>query len=106
MKRTVFSSSLDELVCFVFFTTSETKADISIVQLDVSEDTLMLRKVIKFLEALEAKRQKRAEYKRIAERGDKIFFWFYFIVATLYVSAMTCVMVKYKCKINHFGFWY
>ncbi|XP_037544328.1 zinc-activated ligand-gated ion channel-like [Nematolebias whitei] len=84
----------------------ETRADISVVQLEVSEDTLMLRKMVKFLEALQTNRQTETEYERIADRGDKIFSCFYFIVASSYVTAMTCVMVKYKCKVNHFDFWY
>ncbi|XP_017280905.1 zinc-activated ligand-gated ion channel-like [Kryptolebias marmoratus] len=84
----------------------EIKADISVVHLDVSEDIQMLRKVVKFLEALDTKKQKHAKYEKIANRGDKIFFWFYFFVASSYITAMTCVMVKYKCKVNHFDFWY
>lgn len=43
----------------------------------VSEGTLLLRKVVKFLEAVDVKKQKCARYERIANRGDFFLVLFY-----------------------------
>ncbi|XP_056256741.1 5-hydroxytryptamine receptor 3A-like [Seriola aureovittata] len=85
----------------------ETKPDISVIQLNGSEeDKQMLRKVVNFLEAFEAKDKESERYQKIANTLDKIFFWFYLVFGTLYFCAMTYVMVKYRCEVNHFDFWY
>ncbi|XP_008301742.1 zinc-activated ligand-gated ion channel [Stegastes partitus] len=85
----------------------EAKADISVIQLDASqENTETLRKVVKFLEALDTKEVEKEQHQRIANLLDKIFFWFYFILGITYFVAMTTVMVKYTCSVNHFDFWY
>ncbi|CAG5897839.1 unnamed protein product [Menidia menidia] len=84
----------------------ETNADISVVQLDTSEDSQMLRKVVTFLEALTAKEVESERHERFADKLDKIFFWFYFIFGGSYVCVMIGVMAKYKCAVNHFDFWY
>ncbi|XP_022608432.1 5-hydroxytryptamine receptor 3A-like [Seriola dumerili] len=85
----------------------EAKPDISVIQLNGSEeDKQMLRKVVNFLEAFEAKDKESERYQKIANTLDKIFFWFYLVFGALYFCAMTYVMVKYRCKVNHFDFWY
>ncbi|XP_036945155.1 5-hydroxytryptamine receptor 3B-like [Acanthopagrus latus] len=85
----------------------ETKADISVVPLDTSEEhTRMLRKVVSFLEDLGAQQLKREGYQKIAKRIDEIFFWLYLIFGSIYFLAMTYVMVHYTCPVNHFDFWY
>ncbi|XP_026181542.1 5-hydroxytryptamine receptor 3A-like isoform X2 [Mastacembelus armatus] len=83
----------------------ENQADISVVKLGGSEDSQMLRKVVKFLDAIKAKELESERCKAIANRLDTIFFWFYFILGTVYFCAMTYVMVRYECKIDHFDFW-
>ncbi|XP_071329643.1 5-hydroxytryptamine receptor 3A-like [Trachinotus anak] len=86
---------------------TEAKPDISVVQLNGSEeDKHMLRKVVKFLEAFEAKDLECERHQMFANTLDKIFFWFYFIFGTLYFCTMTYVMIKHTCKVNHFDFWY
>lgn len=86
---------------------TETKSDISVIQLNASEEHgQMLRKVVNFLEGLEAKELKSESCHKFANRLDKIFFWFYSVLGTVYFSAMIYVMVNYECKVNHFDFWY
>ncbi|XP_047428306.1 5-hydroxytryptamine receptor 3A-like [Mugil cephalus] len=70
------------------------------------ENSQMLRKVVRFLEGLDTKAMKNEQHEKFANKLDKIFFWFYFIFATAYFSAMTAVMVTYTCTVNHFDFWY
>ncbi|XP_072224559.1 5-hydroxytryptamine receptor 3A-like [Leuresthes tenuis] len=84
----------------------EAKADVSFVQLDASEDTQMLRKVVTFLEALNTKDMESQRCHELANRMDKIFFWFYFIFGGSYVCSMLSVMARYSCSVNHFDFWY
>nr|XP_046271508.1 5-hydroxytryptamine receptor 3A-like [Scatophagus argus] len=85
----------------------EVKADVSVVQLNASEEqNRMFRKVIDFLEDIGAKQQESERHQQFANKVDKIFFWFYFSFGCLYFFTMTFVMVKYKCKVNHFDFWY
>ncbi|KAL7379429.1 hypothetical protein ABVT39_027398 [Epinephelus coioides] len=85
----------------------EDKADISVVQVDGTvEHTRMLRKVVNFLENLDAQTLESERHQMFANKLDKAFFWLYFISAILYFSAMSYVMVNYKCTVNHFDFWY
>ncbi|XP_050930050.1 5-hydroxytryptamine receptor 3A [Lates calcarifer] len=85
----------------------EAKPDISVVQLNgPEEDRQMLRKVVKFLEAFDTKEQESDKNQKLADTMDKIFFWIYFISATLYFCAMIYVMVRRTCSVNHFDFWY
>ncbi|XP_039980171.1 5-hydroxytryptamine receptor 3A-like [Xiphias gladius] len=85
----------------------EAKADISVIQLNGSEeDKRMLRKVVNFLEAFDAKELERERYQRFANTVDTIFFWSYFFFGTVYFCAMTYVMVRHTCTVNHFDFWY
>lgn len=85
----------------------ETKADISVVQLNTSEgDSRMLRKIVDFLEDLSAKSADNERCQRFAETADKIFFWFYLVLGTAYFITMICVMVLHTCSVNHFDFWY
>ncbi|XP_069558838.1 5-hydroxytryptamine receptor 3A [Brachyistius frenatus] len=83
----------------------EIKADISVIQLTVPEDTQMLRRVVKFLEDFAAKEMETEHNRKFANTLDKIFFWFYFICGTVYVCVMNTMMVKQKCIVNHFEFW-
>lgn len=86
---------------------TEAKADISVIQLNGSEeDKRMLRKVVNFLEAFDAKELERERYQRFANTVDTIFFWSYFFFGTVYFCAMTYVMVRHTCTVNHFDFWY
>ncbi|XP_041813361.1 5-hydroxytryptamine receptor 3A-like [Chelmon rostratus] len=85
----------------------EAKAGISVVQPDASEEhSRMLRKVVNFLQDLHAKEQESERHQKLANILDKTFFWFYFILGIIYFSAMSYVMVNYKCSVNHFDFWY
>ncbi|XP_042361592.1 5-hydroxytryptamine receptor 3A-like [Plectropomus leopardus] len=85
----------------------ESKADISVVQMNgAEEDSRMLRKVVNFLEALEANTLESERHQTLANKLDKIYFWLYLIFGTIYFLAMTTVMVHYKCTVNHFDFWY
>ncbi|XP_074552478.1 ligand-gated cation channel ZACN-like [Halichoeres trimaculatus] len=85
----------------------ETKADISVIELNASEgDSRMLKKIVDFLEDLSAKSTDSEKCKRFAETVDKIFFWFYLVMGTAYFITMVCVMVLHTCSVNHFDFWY
>ncbi|XP_051797468.1 5-hydroxytryptamine receptor 3A-like [Acanthochromis polyacanthus] len=85
----------------------EVKTDISVIQMDASgESTQLLGKVVKFLEALDAKDEENEKRQWTVNLLDKIFFWFYFILGTAYFCAMTIVMAKYRCNVDHFDFWY
>ncbi|XP_034750620.1 5-hydroxytryptamine receptor 3A-like [Etheostoma cragini] len=85
----------------------EVKADISVVQLNGSEEySRMLRKVSNFLEALEAQTQKIERNQMFANKIDKTYFWCYLILGSMYFFATTYVMINYECKTNHFDFWY
>ncbi|XP_056262933.1 5-hydroxytryptamine receptor 3C-like [Pseudoliparis swirei] len=84
----------------------EVKADISVIQLTGSEDNShLLRKVVDFLEAFDAKTQESNRNEMFADKLDKIFFWLYLICGTIYFIAMTYVMAEYECSVNHFDFW-
>ncbi|KAM7386960.1 hypothetical protein PAMA_009543 [Pampus argenteus] len=83
----------------------EAKADVSVMQLNAS-DSQALGKVISFLETLESKELENERRQAFANTLDKIFFWIYFAVGVVYFCAITCVMVKYKCDVDHFDFWY
>ncbi|XP_032393900.1 5-hydroxytryptamine receptor 3A [Etheostoma spectabile] len=85
----------------------EVKADISVVQLNSSEEySRMLRKVFNFLEAIEAQTRKIERNQMFANKIDKTYYWCYLILGSVYFFAMTYVMMNYKCTINHFDFWY
>ncbi|KAM9783499.1 5-hydroxytryptamine receptor 3A-like isoform X2 [Syngnathus typhle] len=81
------------------------KADMSVIRLDNSEEQQMHRKLMDFLDAIKAKEAECERNKALADRIDKTFFWFYFILGTLYFCAMIVVMVKYKCEVDHLDFW-
>ncbi|KAM4716443.1 5-hydroxytryptamine receptor 3A-like [Anableps anableps] len=83
----------------------ENKADISVIQRDLSEDSQMLQKMVRFLEATDTKQTESEHHQRLADKLDRIFFWLYFIFSSGYVAVMTVVMVQYECKIDHFNFW-
>ncbi|XP_044187990.1 5-hydroxytryptamine receptor 3A-like [Thunnus albacares] len=83
----------------------EAKDDVSVAQLSAS-DSQMLRKVINFLENLETKELDQEKRQKLANTLDKIFFWFYFIFCVIYFSVMICLMVSYRCEVDHFDFWY
>uniref|UniRef100_UPI0037E77518 5-hydroxytryptamine receptor 3A-like n=1 Tax=Semicossyphus pulcher TaxID=241346 RepID=UPI0037E77518 len=85
----------------------EAKSDISVIQLKASEEeNPALKKVVDFLEDLNAKTRECDRYQKIAETADKIFFWLYLIFGMAYFITMICVMVIHTCEINHFDFWY
>ncbi|KAF7668260.1 hypothetical protein LDENG_00024550 [Lucifuga dentata] len=85
----------------------ESKDDISTIQLDpAKEESLMLRKVVHFLEALDAKELDSNRYQEFADKLDKIVFWVYCVIIVSYFTSMFAVMVNYSCKVNHFDFWY
>lgn len=86
---------------------TEIKADISVIQPSASEEhSRMLRQVVNFLQDLEAKEKETERCQSVANVLDKTFFWIYFIAGTIYFVGMIYVMVKYKCEVNHFDFWY
>ncbi|KAL6102991.1 uncharacterized protein ACO6RY_02493 [Pungitius sinensis] len=72
----------------------------------VKDDGQMLRKVVNFLEALDAKTQESYRNQRFASNLDHKFFCFYLVASSVYLIAMNVVMAVYKCSINHFQFWY
>ncbi|KAM8845052.1 ligand-gated cation channel ZACN-like [Spinachia spinachia] len=72
----------------------------------VKDDGQMLRKVVNFLEALDANMQESNRNQMFACRLDRIFFWFYVVLGSVYLIAMNLVMAEYKCAIDHFDFWY
>ncbi|XP_068574807.1 5-hydroxytryptamine receptor 3A-like isoform X2 [Cebidichthys violaceus] len=85
----------------------EVKADISVIQLNGSEDdSQMLRKVVNFLDALDAKTLESHRYQMFANKVDRTIFWLYFSFGSAYFIAMSCVMIKYPCSVDHFDFWY
>ncbi|TKS92011.1 5-hydroxytryptamine receptor 3A [Collichthys lucidus] len=85
----------------------ETKADISVVQLNAADEhSQMVRKVVNFVDDHAAKQLESERCQNYANKLDKTFFWFYLIFGTTYFGAMTYVMVYYECKVNHFDFWY
>lgn len=83
---------------------TEAKVDISGVQ--QTEQAQVLRTVVRFLENMEAKDAESEKHYEFANKLDKIYAWLYFILGTIYFFCMFYVMVKYKCTINHFDFWY
>ncbi|KAM9394365.1 ligand-gated cation channel ZACN-like isoform 2-T2 [Pholidichthys leucotaenia] len=84
----------------------EANGDISMIPLEESENTQILRKVVKFLEALDAKEARVEQNQSTANKLDKAFFWFYSFIGLGYFVAMYIVMAKYECVVNHFDFWY
>lgn len=88
-------------------TPAETKPDVSVVGPgDLEGQTQLLRKVVGFLKSLQDKEQESERFEKLANKLDNVFFWFYFVLGTTYFIAMITVMVKYKCQVNHFDFWY
>ena len=86
---------------------TEAKVDISVVQLDAADEHCrMLREVVSFLRGVEDKDRESEGYRKFANKLDKIFFCFYFVFGIVYFSAMSYVMLNYKCQVNHFDFWY
>ncbi|KAK5914005.1 hypothetical protein CgunFtcFv8_008475 [Champsocephalus gunnari] len=86
---------------------TEVKADVSVVQISSPEDDGgMLKRVVNFLEAVDADTLKKDRDLKFANHLDKTFFWFYSIGGTTYFIAMIIVMVQYRCVVNHFEFWY
>ncbi|KAK9535147.1 hypothetical protein VZT92_007548 [Zoarces viviparus] len=84
----------------------EAKADISAIQLKLEDDSRMLRKVVNFLDALDAKTLESNRYLTFANKVDRTIFWLYFSVSSVYFIAMTSVMASYPCLVDHFDFWY
>lgn len=66
----------------------------------------LLRKVVSFLKDLQEKEQESERFERLANNVDNIVFWIYLVFGTIYFVSMITVMVKYKCQVNHFDFWY
>lgn len=86
---------------------TDVKADISVIHLNGSEeDSQLLRKVVDFLEALDAQTLESEKRYKFADKLDKTFFWLYLILGAGYFIGMTYTMVYYQCKVNHFDFWY
>ncbi|XP_075880452.1 5-hydroxytryptamine receptor 3A-like [Nelusetta ayraudi] len=76
------------------------------VDISSHEQIEMLQKVVKFLEDMNAKDAENEKHYQFANKVDKIIAWFYLVIGTVYFICMITVMVKYKCVINHFDFWY
>ncbi|XP_005936211.1 zinc-activated ligand-gated ion channel [Haplochromis burtoni] len=84
----------------------ETKANISTIQPNGSENSRILRKVAKYLETHETNEAEKERQHKFADMLDKTFFWIYFIGGLGYLVMMTVIMLNYKCEVNHFDFWY
>lgn len=84
----------------------ETKAGISTIQPNGSENSRILRKVAKYLETHETKEAENERQHKFADMLDKTFFWIYFIGGLGYLVIMTVIIINYKCEVNHFDFWY
>lgn len=83
----------------------EIKADISVIKLDGPEEIKqLLKKVVSILEVSQSKELEQKTQETFADIVDKVFFGFYFTFSFVYICVMTCVMVWYKCEIDHFGF--
>lgn len=83
-----------------------TGPDISVVQAEPAEEHIrMLRKVVCFLEAQDAKEKESEKFEQLADTIDKSFFWIYLICSSAYFIGMLYVMVNHTCVINHFEFW-
>lgn len=76
------------------------------VDISSQEQIEMLQKVVKFLEDMNAKDAENEKHYQFANKVDKIIAWFYLVIGTVYFICMITVMVKYKCVIDHFDFWY
>ncbi|KAJ0001343.1 hypothetical protein NQD34_006363 [Periophthalmus magnuspinnatus] len=84
----------------------ESRPDISIVQTEPTEEHIqLLRKVVSFLQELDAKEKQSDKYERLADVLDKSFFWIYLVFSIAYFSGMLYVMVNLVCIIDHFDFW-
>ncbi|KAF3846287.1 hypothetical protein F7725_003365, partial [Dissostichus mawsoni] len=71
---------------------TEVKADVSVVQISSpEEDGGMLKRVVNFLEAVDADTLKKDRHLKFANNLDKTFFWFYSIGTTMYFIAMIIV---------------
>lgn len=66
----------------------------------------LLRKVVSFLKSLQEKEGESERFEKLANTVDHIIFWLYLVLGTIYFIIMIIVMVKYKCRVNHFDFWY
>ncbi|XP_043955704.1 zinc-activated ligand-gated ion channel-like [Gambusia affinis] len=84
---------------------AENKAVISVVQQGLSEDSKMLQKIVRIMEAVNTNQTEMERHHKLADKLDRIFFWLYLICTSGYVIAMTYVMVQYRCDIDHFSFW-
>ncbi|XP_056871657.1 5-hydroxytryptamine receptor 3A-like isoform X3 [Takifugu flavidus] len=85
----------------------ETKPDVSVVPLGDSEGQIeLLRKVVSFLKSLQEKEQESERFEKLANTLDNVIFWLYLVLGSVYFIVMITVMVKYKCRVNHFDFWY
>ncbi|XP_047215620.1 5-hydroxytryptamine receptor 3A-like [Girardinichthys multiradiatus] len=60
---------------------ADAKGDISVIQYDVSEDSQMLKKIVRFLEAVDTDQKKSERHQNLADKLDRIFFWLYFLSA-------------------------
>ncbi|XP_029997193.1 5-hydroxytryptamine receptor 3A-like [Sphaeramia orbicularis] len=84
----------------------EDKADISVIQLSASEqNSHVIRKVVSFLDAQDAKEQESEKKQKIANMVDKTVFWMYFVLALSYFCGMFYVLVNRVCSIDHFDFY-
>lgn len=66
----------------------------------------LLRKVVGFLKSLQEKEQESERFEKLANTLDNVIFWLYLVLGSVYFIVMITVMVNYKCRVNHFEFWY
>lgn len=67
----------------------------------VKDDGQMLRKVVNFLEALDAKTRESDRNQRFARKLDHIFFWFYLNSGIATLPTMNSVMVALTFSVLH-----
>lgn len=89
-----------------FYQVSSSVSTEAKVDASSEEQAEMLRKVVKFLEDMVAKEAESEKHYQFANKVDRIIAWIYLVIGGLYFVCMIIVMVKYRCVINHFDFWY
>ncbi|CAL8274794.1 unnamed protein product [Lota lota] len=71
-----------------------------------TEDSKHLRKVVDFLDAINAENKKSETFYSIASKLDKMCFYIYLVICIVYFALLTYMFTSYPCEVDHFSFWY